>query len=383
MRIDDLVSDINQLDVFFDDRKIGTLAFTKDKYVAFSYDEEWVTDGFSISPFSLPVKREVYIPSKRYLEGLFGVFADSLPDSWGRLVIDRYLRSKGVKPDGVNILARSTLVGEQSMGGLTYRPSVTVQETYEIDDLDEIANECQLLLKTDSAPQKLDEIYAAGGSSGGTRPKINMMIDGEEWLIKFPSHVDIADIGDMEQNYAECARHCGIRVSESRLFPSSECNGYFGTKRFDRIGNKRIHMVSAAGLLELDYEQPSLDYTELMKLTKIMTADSEDDVIQMYKLMCFNVYAHNQDDHTKNFAYLYDENKEKWTLAPAYDLTYSTTYYNEHTTSVAGNGKDPGDEEILQVATMAGIQKKKAIKIKDEIKEIVNTELRQYVSENK
>lgn len=101
-------------------------------------------------------------------------------------------------------------------------------------------------------------------------------------------------------------------------------------------------MLTAAALLELDFNQPSLDYHELMKLTKILTRDCTEDVENMYRRMCFNVFAHNRDDHSKNFTYIYNEKDDMWRLSPAYDLTYSNTYYGEHTTTVDGNGKNPG-----------------------------------------
>ena len=171
-------------------------------------------------------------------------------------------------------------------------------------------------------------------------------IGNEEWIIKFPAHVDGKDAGKMEYDYSCCARKCEITMSETKLFPSGICKGYFGTRRFDRVpdqnGIKRVHMLTAAALLELDFEQPSLDYHSLMKLTKILTKDHYADVESMFRRMCFNVFAHNRDDHSKNFTYLYDEEKDQWRLSPAYDLTYSNTYYGEHTTTVDGNGKDPG-----------------------------------------
>ena len=104
-------------------------------------------------------------------------------------------------------------------------------------------------------------------------------------------------------------------------------------------------MLTAAALLELDFNQPSLDYHELMKLTKILTRDCTADVENMYRRMCFNVFAHNRDDHSKNFTYIYNEKDDMWRLSPAYDLTYSNTYYGEHTTTVDGNGKNPGKKE--------------------------------------
>lgn len=119
--------------------------------------------------------------------------------------------------------------------------------------------------------------------------------------------------------------------------------------RTDGAGEtKKIHMLTAAALLELDFEQPSLDYHSLMKLTKILTRNNQEDMQSMFRRMCFNVFAHNRDDHSKNFSFLYDEEKDCWRLSPAYDLTYSTTYYGEHTTTVdggrgfSGNQRNPG-----------------------------------------
>lgn len=172
-------------------------------------------------------------------------------------------------------------------------------------------------------------------------------------------------------------------MSETRLFPSENCEGYFGIKRFDRIsdknGTKRIHMLTAAALLELNFEQPSLDYHSLMKLTKILTRDNKKDMREMFRRMCFNVFAHNRDDHSKNFTYLYEADEDKWHLSPAYDLTYSNTYYGEHTTSVDGNGRNPGRKELLAVGTGAGMKKTRCEEIIDEIEKKVKEMLEEYL----
>ena len=138
-------------------------------------------------------------------------------------------------------------------------------------------------------------------------------------------------------------------------------------------------MLTAAALLELDFEQPSLDYHELMKLTKILTEDNKEDMENMFRRMCFNVFAHNRDDHSKNFTYLYDEEKDTWRLSPAYDLTYSNTYYGEHTTSVDGNGRNPGEKELLAVGMGAGIPKEKCVEIMEMIESTVKEMLERYL----
>ena len=138
-------------------------------------------------------------------------------------------------------------------------------------------------------------------------------------------------------------------------------------------------MLTAAALLELDFEQPSLDYHSLMKLTKILTRDNTEDIENMFRRMCFNVFAHNRDDHSKNFTYLYDEEKDSWRLSPAYDLTYSSTYYGEQTTTVDGNGRNPRRKEILTVGITAGMKKEVCVDIMDQIEKCVRDMLGEYL----
>lgn len=372
----------NALQVLYDGKLVGTLAMTADHKAAFQYSEEWIENGFPISPFSLPLKEQVFVPTMDYFNGLFGVFADSLPDNWGRLLLNRLLRAHKQNPDKLTVLDRLAIVGKSGMGALTYYPEREINEKYGDVDLDELAEQCQKILNTEYS-DKLDELYRLGGTSGGARPKIMTTIDGEEWIIKFPAHVDGKNAGKMEYDYSCCAKECGITMSETRLFTSEKCEGYFGIKRFDRIsdknGQKRIHMLTAAALLELDFEQPSLDYHSLMKLTKILTRDAEKDIEEMFCRMCFNVFAHNRDDHLKNFTYLYDEENDRWSLSPAYDLTYSNTYYGEHTTTVDGNGRNPGRKELLAVGIAAGMKKETCVESMNMIEKCVKNMLGKYL----
>ena len=371
------------LQVLFDNRVVGTLALAANHKVVFQYDDSWLEQGFSISPFSLPLENQVFVPTKDYFDGLFGVFADSLPDHWGRLLLKRLLLAHEQNPDKLTVIDRLAIVGKSGMGALTYYPEQSFSEENDNTDLDELAFQCQKILHTEYS-DKLDELYRLGGTSGGARPKIMTTINDEDWIIKFSAHVDGENAGKMEYDYSCCARKCGITMSETKLFPSEVCEGYFGIKRFDRIsdisGTKRVHMLTAAALLELDFEQPSLDYHSLMKLTKIITRDNKDDVENMFRRMCFNVFAHNRDDHSKNFTYLYDESADSWRLSPAYDLTYSNTYYGEHTTTVDGNGRNPGKKELLAVGTMAGMKKELCMDIITEIKSCVNEILGMYLN---
>ena len=134
----------------------------------------------------------------------------------------------------------------------------------------------------------------------------------------------------------------------------------------------------SAAILETSHRIPNLDYDILMKLTLQLTKSMEE-CEKLYRLMCFNVFAHNRDDHSKNFTYLYDDKEDKWHLSPAYDLTYSNTYYGEHTTTVDGNGRDPGRKELLAVGIAAGMKKGSCEKIIDEIQTYVKQMLREYL----
>lgn len=143
-------------------------------------------------------------------------------------------------------------------------------------------------------------------------------------------------------------------------------------------GIERKHMVTAAAFLELDFNQPCMDYHALMKMAKILTRDNKQDVENMFRRMCFNVFAHNRDDHAKNFTYIYDEEKG-WRLSPAYDLTYSNTYYGEHTTTVDGEGLAPTEKDLVQVGLRAGMGKETCRRIIEEIRDCVNDMLGEYL----
>ncbi|MBQ9688731.1 type II toxin-antitoxin system HipA family toxin, partial [bacterium] len=358
------------LRAYYNETLVGTLARTREGLIAFEYDSDWLANGISISPYSLPLEKKVFIPKFEPFVGLFGVFNDSLPDGWGRLLVDRLLLKHHVNPSEVNPINRLAIVQSSGMGALTYKPVHEFENTQKDADLDNIAVECKKIL-TGEHSNSLDELFTLGGSSGGARPKSLINIDGEDWIVKFPSSIDSDNIGEQEYNYSICAKNCGINMPETRLFESKLCAGYFGVKRFDRAQGKKIHMVSVSGLLETSHRFPNLDYNHLMKLTLDLTKDYQD-VEQMYRLMCFNVFAHNRDDHSKNFSFLFDDNKREWQLSPAYDLTYSNSFNGEHATTIDGEGKNPTDENVLSVGKKIGLKEKLCKEILDEIKSKTN-----------
>ncbi len=381
MSRNDIKPGLKTLKVKYHDRLVGILALTNYGKVAFSYDNEWLENGFSISPFSLPLEPKVFIPNNYIFDGLFGIFADSLPDAWGRLLLERMLKEYGIQKD-ITVLDRLALIGKNGMGALEYEPDYELGEEIELKNFDYLSEQCQKILHTEYS-EELDLLYKMGGSSGGARPKILTNVDNKDWIIKFPAHVDSKDIGFQEYIYSKCAKECGINMTETKLFASELCKGYFGTVRFDRVeknGKKyKIHMASAAALLEADYKAPSMDYHTLMKLTRILTRENKGDLENMFRRMCFNVFAHNRDDHAKNFSFLYNEGLNGWRLSPAYDLTYSNTYFGEHTTSVDGNGVNPGEKEIINVGLKAGMKKKNSIFIMEQVRECVSKDLKEFI----
>ena len=340
---------IRKIDVFAFGDKVGTLALTNDNRVAFQYTDEWVEKGFSINPFKLPLSKQLFFATSPYFKGLFGVFADSLPDSYGELLLERFLKSKNVNISDLTCLDRLSYVGSSGMGLLEYVPDLSVETDRANIDLDAIQKECNDLLDS----KEVDDIvslYSLGGSSGGARPKSLIKYDDEDYIVKFSSKFDPKNIAELEYKYMSLARKAGINIPEIKLVKSKTGNKYFLIKRFDRDNDKKIHMISAAALLEVDFKAPSLDYNELIKLTRVLTKNN-DDVLEMYRRMVFNVLIDNQDDHAKNFSFIYDDVNKTYRLSPAYDITPGRTYYGEHTTSVNGKGKDITDEDMLKVAS--------------------------------
>lgn len=195
----------NKLEIFYHDRPVGTMALYQNRLAAFEYNGDWLAEGFSISPFLLPLEKKVFMPKAEPFEGLFGVFADRLPDGWGRLLVDRLMRKNGPDPRTVGNLERLAIVGSSGMGALIYRPVIMMEKSEGEMSLDEIARECERILNTDTS-ENLDYLFAKGGSSGGARPKILTEVDGEAWIIKFPSSDDSKDIGQQEYDYALCGR---------------------------------------------------------------------------------------------------------------------------------------------------------------------------------
>ena len=365
-----MITRVKKLTVKFNDEIVGYLAQLADNSIAFQYDDSWIKNGFSISPFSLPLSTKIYQDGKDFFGGIYGVFHDSLPDGWGELLVKRMLAKQGINADKLSPLTKLTLISGGGLGGLTYEPT-QVEKTNETDfDLDFIAQEAEKILDDEIVDINLDEIYRLGGSSGGARPKAHVKIDEESWIIKFPCNYDPRDIGVKEYAANRLAHSCGINVAEFKLYPSKICNGYFGTKRFDRINDKKVHMVSLSSLLETTHRISNLDYMHLFQVIKEICVDQED-LYEAYRRMCFNVFYGNRDDHGKNFAFLYNEGKGGYELSPAYDIT-PTPNKPEHEMTVLGNGF-PMETDLLKLAKELKLSMKNCKEIIEIVKHVLRT----------
>jgi serine/threonine-protein kinase HipA len=369
------------LNQFFSKQLVGQLAL-KNRKIYFEYDKDFLEQNIELSPYTLPAKSGLQVCEDRVFGGLFGVFADSLPDGWGRLLLDRHLIAKGVPFKDITELDRLCYVGQYGMGALTYEPHFeSEQNLRDTIILNDLAQSSMKILRDDE-DNNLETLLAIEGSSGGARPKIMVQIDDNDhlthsnqklkegyshYIVKFPSKNDPSDVGKLEYIYSLMARDAKIDIPPTKLIKENK-NHYFAIKRFDRVGDKRVHIHSVSGLVHSDFRIPSLDYDDLLKLTFAFTKDFSE-VTKLYRLVVFNLFVHNRDDHGKNFSFLLDSDKN-WKLSPAYDLTYSSGPGGEHSTTYLGEGKNPTTQHLEKLAKKHSIKNYK--EIIDEIRDAVS-----------
>ncbi len=359
---------------------VGLLADDSKNRIFFEYAPDFLKSGIELSPFKLPLQSGVFEDKEYTFNGLYGLFNDSLPDGWGCLLIDKTLKKeRGLSYAGISPLMRLSYSGTIGMGALEYEPVYDEQSYNEPNlNLDELSYEIQNVI-ADLPSSRLDELVYLNSSAGGARPKIlvnvskdkssistgDSNVNSEPWMIKFSAENDDKNLGREEYIYSLMAKKAGIEMPETFLFPSNNCTGYFGVKRFDRIGNEKIHIHTACGLLHASHRFSSMDYETLLKLTWALTK-KKDDVLKVFRLMIFNVKSGNKDDHTKNFSFMLDRNNE-WTFAPAYDLTPSTGLNNEQTLSVNGKGIDITAKDFSAVGEKFSIEKSRVLEIVDAV----------------
>ncbi len=341
------------------------------RMVHFKYSDDFLAHRLNLSPIRLQFDNTIQIADPDPFHGIFGVFDDSLPDGWGMLLLNRALEKQGLSLNDINILDQLAYVGDSGKGALIYSPAIKNEGNFSDKiDIDRLKTVIDEVYKGTSA-EVIEELMHLGGSSGGARPKANVGYnsktdelmhgfnilpeDFEHWIIKFPSSEDPMDIANIEYAYFKMALAANIEMSECKLLESEKGLQIFGTKRFDRIGNNRVHMHSMAGLTHDNFRRSSIDYGHIID-TAYTLEQSAAARKKVLRLAAFNIYSHNRDDHSKNFSWLMDDSGI-WTLAPAYDLTYSSTEIDEHSTRVAGEGANPGRQNILTLAEEFSISK--------------------------
>ena len=344
--------------------------------VLFEYSPDFIQKDINLSPFMLPLKSQIFEDSKRTFDGLFGLFNDSLPDGWGCLLLDRALQKKGLSLFSITPLQRLSMIGTNAMGALEYEPITEKENEFNGNiELDSLCMEANNILEGKSS-EVLEKLLTLNGSSGGARPKIVALVSDDKqklihgniakdgyapWIIKFQSSLDNKNIGAQEYVYSLMAKNAGIEMPETYLFPSKDCSGHFGVKRFDRINDKKVHIHTACGLLHASHRFASIDYSSLLKLTSVLTKDIRE-VEKMVRLMIFNVKGNNKDDHSKNFSFMLDA-QNQWKLTPAYDLTPSEGINGEQTSMVNGKGKDITNIDFIKTAEPFGFNETKVMEI--------------------
>ena len=344
---------------------VGTLSdFRRD--TLFEYDASFLSRGINPAPFRIALRSGVQSYDGRGGMETFGLFEDSLPDGWGRRLMDlSFRRRHGRLP---SVLERLACVGANGMGALCYEPEETFEEQAEACELAALADSA-MAFDAGSAQDVLPAVRRAGGSSGGARPKVFVgfnpktgevcperasLPDGfEHWIVKFTTRRDGTDAGVEEYRYYEKALAAGVTMMPSRLI-ETKAGTFFATKRFDRTDSGgRLHFASAAGLLHADYRTPGEEYALLFKLTDALLHDHSAKE-ELFRRASLNVLEHNRDDHLKNFGFLMDE-RGRWSLAPFYDFTPSDGPNGWQTLSVAGEGRNPTQADLDRLAKEIGL----------------------------
>ena len=395
-------------------RTIGAVSLEDGQDVAaFEYAPEFSDSRIEVSPLTTPLSRRVYrFPelSRETFYGLPGLLADSLPDSFGNALIDAWLATQGREPRSFNAVERLCYTGERGIGALEFTPSLGPKMKpagqVHVDKLVELAsdvltqrNDLQGSFAGESAEHALTDILRVGTSAGGARakaviawnPATNEVRSGqvaagegfEYWLLKFDGVEGNKDkeledpkgYGVIEYAYYNMARDCGIHMSECRLFEEHD-RRHFMTRRFDRRANgEKIHMQSLCALAHYDYQLAGAYAYEQALLMMRQLELPMSAIEEQFRRMVFNVVARNQDDHTKNIAFLMDK-AGGWSLSPAFDVTYSFNptgdWTASHQMTVNGKRDDFVIDDFRACAKAAVMKRGRAEEIVGQVLEVVS-----------
>lgn len=390
-------SPIKKLDVFrtlsdANEVMVGQLAQNQ-QGVYFQYDTHYLNTHQSLSPFTLTFDNTLAKAPRQPHGGLHGLFADSLPDGWGLLLMDRVFRQQNIQPQQLTAMDRLAYVGNTGIGALSYRPTVDWKQTEEQwIDISELGKHASQLFEGDA--ELVLTALANAGSSGGARPKALIYIDAkknkistqakkslEPWLVKFTSQNLLLghDEGLCEAAYLTMAKQAGIDTPEWQIIKPTQNNktgkvqsntakAWLAMKRFDCTeASGRYHTQSLCGLLDADFRLPSLDYEDCIKASQALCKSPAAGQQQFIRAM-FNLFADNQDDHTKNWSFLMDD-KGHWQPAPFYDVTFSPNPHHQHMMSYMGYGTQPTLKAIQKLALQANFSSWK--KAQNEINKVL------------
>ena len=394
--------------------RIGAAVLEDDSdYVSFQYASDFINSEIEVAPLMMPLGEQIYsfpaLPLDTF-HGLPGLLADSLPDRFGNALINSWLASQGRTPESFNAVERLCYTGTRGMGALEFHPSkgprTRTAKKIKVDKLVELASEILTYRKNLSVyfedkkrNEALKEILLVGTSAGGARakaviawnPKTNEVRSGqvsagpgfEYWLIKFDGISGNKDkeledpkgYGAIEFAYHKMALDAGIEMSECRLF---EENGrrHFMTRRYDRTNDgKKLHKLSLFGMAHLDFNQPGAHSYEEAIFTSRRLNLSMNAIEQLFRRMTFNIVARNQDDHVKNIEFLMDKNGE-WSLAPAFDMTYSYLpsgqWTSNHQMTLNGKRDNFALEDFKSCAQKALMKRGRAETILKEVTEVIS-----------
>lgn len=380
------------------DRDLGTVQWNESQGLArFEYAPTFTSTGIEPSPITMPVKEgRVYTFAeigRETFKGLPGLLADSLPDTYGRTLFDRWLALTG-RTSG-NPIETLCYLGKRSMGALEFEPALDMQrnqlEMIEVESLVEVANDVMADKKdfttnlSDDKKSAVAEIVRLGTSAGGQRAKAIIAYneqtgevrsgqidapDGfEHYLIKLDGisaeigFRETQNYGRLEYSFYLLAKENGIAMSDSFLL---EENGraHFMTKRFDRVGGGKIHMQTLCGIAHYDYRIPrAYSYEQafnVMRALRLPYSDAQ----EMFRRMVFNIAIRNQDDHTKNISFLMDRDG-RWKLSPAYDIGFAYNpkgqWTSAHQMSINGKFDNLTRQDLLNFAEKNNIKEAKEI----------------------
>lgn len=362
---------MTDVDVYYDRTLAGRLSVGEGirPTVEFQYAPSWLArrGTFDIDP-ELAV-RTGGAPYRRG-DSLFGAFRDSSPDDWGRGLLSRTRQRRLGEADyllGVSDATRQGALRYRELDAgawLTDESPVPVQ--MDLPALQSAAREAE-----EGVGPPVRELAAAGGGTGGARPKVVISDGSDLWIAKFGRRDDVIDVEPAEFVVAQLAVRAGVSMSETRLLQGDE--PALMTKRFDRDGGKRLGYLSALSLLEQEFGPSrggAYDYLELADVLPVWSSQPGEDLAQLWRRVAFGVVVRNTDDHMRNHAFI--RTAEGWRLSPAFDLNPDVLPWTEFVTSVDSQAGEGRLEALVAVADYFRMSETDALAILSEVVDAVS-----------